>query len=379
MFGYRSITVKFIIISLFIIAFISFLIFASFQFTHRIRGDATRINLAGELRFRSFEIVWLLHKILDTQTPEAKEAFLSELEHEIETFEDITEKLEYGNEKEGIRPLESIKAKRVFEGFYDKWKNEIKPMILKILELPEQEARELLDKYDSKQHAYVYEIDSFVTSLENDYKKEIGAFDRYRLYLIAVFVLGAVLIVLYVRSNIVMPLHRLRDAALQIEKGKFDIKTEIASRDEVGELSKSFNQMTQTLNIIFDEKGKLLKSIAALYEMSKDILGEINNIDALLERIADNARKIMGAQYAVVSIFNEKGEPEYFVPSGVEQQVYDELKRRHGLPSGKGLLGLLLKEDRPLRVDDILKHPASTGFPEGHPAMKTFLSVPSAR
>jgi len=46
------------------------------------------------------------------------------------------------------------------------------------------------------------------------------------------------------------------------------------------------------------------------------------------------------------------------------------------LPGGRGLLGRLITDPRPLRVDDITAHASSAGLPPGHPPMRTFLGVP---
>ena len=45
-------------------------------------------------------------------------------------------------------------------------------------------------------------------------------------------------------------------------------------------------------------------------------------------------------------------------------------------PAGGGVLGVLIDEPKPIRLDDIRKHPASVGFPANHPPMRTFLGVP---
>lgn len=46
------------------------------------------------------------------------------------------------------------------------------------------------------------------------------------------------------------------------------------------------------------------------------------------------------------------------------------------LPEGRGVLGALIEEPKPIRLDDISRHPASVGFPLHHPPMRTFLGVP---
>jgi signal transduction histidine kinase len=62
-----------------------------------------------------------------------------------------------------------------------------------------------------------------------------------------------------------------------------------------------------------------------------------------------------------------------FIPVGLSQ---DEIARIHHWPEGRGLLGLLIDDPRPLRLADIATHPASSGFPDGHPPMRSFLGVP---
>ena len=46
------------------------------------------------------------------------------------------------------------------------------------------------------------------------------------------------------------------------------------------------------------------------------------------------------------------------------------------LPTGHGLLGLLIDKPEPLRLHEIASHPESYGFPPGHPPMSSFLGVP---
>ncbi len=120
---------------------------------------------------------------------------------------------------------------------------------------------------------------------------------------------------------------------------------------------------------------RLTGNLSSLYEISKEILIEFD-VERLLKKIVDNARKLIDCRYSAIGIINDKGGYKYFIPSGMDPELYSRLREKHGLPCGKGLLDYLLQESNPLRLDDISKHPASAGFPEGHPEMKTFLGVP---
>jgi signal transduction histidine kinase len=68
-----------------------------------------------------------------------------------------------------------------------------------------------------------------------------------------------------------------------------------------------------------------------------------------------------------------RSELERFITIGID----DEIRERIGeLPRGRGVLGELISDPRPLRVADVGAHPRSYGFPAAHPGMATFLGVP---
>ncbi|MGH2755971.1 MAG: GAF domain-containing sensor histidine kinase, partial [Actinomycetota bacterium] len=95
--------------------------------------------------------------------------------------------------------------------------------------------------------------------------------------------------------------------------------------------------------------------------------------DALLQRIADLARDLVGARYAAVGIVRDDGLLSRFVYSGIDEET---AKRIGDLPHGRGLLGALIEGGRPMRLREISVHPKSYGFPPHHPPMHSFLGVP---
>lgn len=97
MLRFKSITTKFILIGLIMIFFTAAYLFRDYRFTQHIRGEATRINIAGQMRFRNFEMAWLIHKIAEAKRPELRESLIMELKHEMDTFEDIAKDLKEGN------------------------------------------------------------------------------------------------------------------------------------------------------------------------------------------------------------------------------------------------------------------------------------------
>jgi signal transduction histidine kinase len=99
-------------------------------------------------------------------------------------------------------------------------------------------------------------------------------------------------------------------------------------------------------------------------------------LDRVLQEIVDAAREVVGARYAALGVLSGDGASlVQFVTSGLDEAA----RARIGdLPVGRGLLGTVIRERKPIRTDDIQRHPQSFGFPPHHPPMKSFLGVPVA-
>ena len=95
--------------------------------------------------------------------------------------------------------------------------------------------------------------------------------------------------------------------------------------------------------------------------------------EEVLQRVADQARRVANAKYAALGVFDDEGVVETFTTSGISEA---ERARIGPLPRGRGLLGHLQMERKPLRVRDLHEHPSSVGFPKDHPPMKSFLGTP---
>jgi signal transduction histidine kinase len=98
------------------------------------------------------------------------------------------------------------------------------------------------------------------------------------------------------------------------------------------------------------------------------------SLDAVLQRIAEAASEITGAPYAALGVIDRSGTAlERFVTVGIPKEEHAAIGP---FPSGRGILGVLITDARPLRLDDLSQDPRSVGFPAGHPPMHSFLGVP---
>ncbi len=97
------------------------------------------------------------------------------------------------------------------------------------------------------------------------------------------------------------------------------------------------------------------------------------SVDAVLQRIIELAVEITGARYGALGVLGTDGRITEFVTTGI---TAEERRAIGALPTGRGVLGVLISEATPLRLADMSSHPRSVGFPPNHPRMKSFLGAP---
>ncbi|HSC73105.1 MAG TPA: GAF domain-containing protein [Gaiellaceae bacterium] len=113
--------------------------------------------------------------------------------------------------------------------------------------------------------------------------------------------------------------------------------------------------------------------LRALVETGIAINSELS-LDGVLERIVEAAARVTGARYAALGVIDPTGSGlERFVTYGLTPDVESQIGHP---PHGRGILGVLIEDARPLRLHDLTQDPRSVGFPPGHPAMHSFLGVP---
>lgn len=96
-------------------------------------------------------------------------------------------------------------------------------------------------------------------------------------------------------------------------------------------------------------------------------------LDATLRSIVQTATNLVEAKYGALEVHDHDRRMLEFVYEGIDEDTFERIGR---LPEGLGVVGLLIDDPAPLRLDNIADHPASVGFPSGHPTMRTFLGVP---
>jgi signal transduction histidine kinase len=113
----------------------------------------------------------------------------------------------------------------------------------------------------------------------------------------------------------------------------------------------------------------------ALVEAGIALSSELS-LDAVLQKLVETAATLTDARYAALGVLDPSGQRlERFLTTGVD----DAQRAAIGdVPTGRGILGVLIRDAAPLRLHDLADDPRSVGFPAGHPPMTSFLGVPIA-
>ena len=96
-------------------------------------------------------------------------------------------------------------------------------------------------------------------------------------------------------------------------------------------------------------------------------------LDETLRTIVHTAIELVDARYGALGVRGHDHELVEFIYEGIDQQMREQIGH---LPEGRGVLGVLIDDPKPIRLDNISHHASSVGFPPNHPPMRTFLGVP---
>ena len=113
--------------------------------------------------------------------------------------------------------------------------------------------------------------------------------------------------------------------------------------------------------------------LRALVQAGISLTSELS-LDALLQRIVETSAELTDARYAALGVVHPSGHGlERFLTTGIDPETHAAIGE---IPRGRGLLGVVIRDAKPLRLHEIADDPRSVGLPPNHPPMHTFLGVP---
>jgi len=128
------------------------------------------------------------------------------------------------------------------------------------------------------------------------------------------------------------------------------------------------SELASRVDEIVIDRERLRALLDAVISIGSDL-----ELAAILDRIVAAACKLVGARYGAMGVLDDAGGLADFRTQGLTRE---EIEALGDPPTGRGILGHIIDHPEPLRLIDLSAHPASVGFPPGHPPMRTFLGVP---
>jgi signal transduction histidine kinase len=134
------------------------------------------------------------------------------------------------------------------------------------------------------------------------------------------------------------------------------------------ELDELLEQLVDRARDVMRTQNRLHGLLQATREIASDL-----SLPALLHTIVSVARDLIGARYAALGVIGRDGQLVQFIHVGMDDETVHKVGH---LPTGRGVLGLLITDPRPIRMPELSQHPQAAGFPNAHPPMHSFLGVP---
>ena len=127
-------------------------------------------------------------------------------------------------------------------------------------------------------------------------------------------------------------------------------------------------EVQERITQIVEGRDRLDGLVEAMLVITSDL-----DLDTTLRTIVHTAIELVDARYGALGVRGSGHDLLAFIYEGIDE---NERERIGHLPEGRGVLGVLIDDPKPIRLDDIAQHPASVGFPANHPPMRAFLGVP---
>src|SRR4051812_35869728 len=134
-------------------------------------------------------------------------------------------------------------------------------------------------------------------------------------------------------------------------------------------------RLDELLQEMLDRVGDVVASRERLRALLDAVVGIGSDLDlrSTLQRIVEAACALVGARYGALGVIGADRQLSDFITHGIDPDIHAAIG---DLPRGRGVLGVLITDQQPLRMPDITRHPRSYGFPPNHPPMHSFLGVP---
>ena len=135
------------------------------------------------------------------------------------------------------------------------------------------------------------------------------------------------------------------------------------------------SRLDELLTDFVDRAGELVSAQQRMQGLLSAVvaLAEDLSLEAVLHRVVSSACHLLQAEYGALGVIGNDRALSHFITVGIDEELAHKIG---SLPTGHGVLGLLIRDPKPMRLHDLSQHPDTYGFRKNHPPMKSFLGVP---
>ena len=170
----------------------------------------------------------------------------------------------------------------------------------------------------------------------------------------------------------------LREVRLHADDGRVELGSLIVDPGGAPSRSDQVDLAVRAVELVLEaawaraEARRASEGMAAL-DLATQAIASTLDLETVLQLMVDRVRDLVRARYAALGIVDAEGQIDRFITSGLDPAA----RARIGdLPRGRGLLGLIIREGRSYLIPVIADDPRRSGFPPGHPEMRSFIGVP---
>jgi signal transduction histidine kinase len=185
---------------------------------------------------------------------------------------------------------------------------------------------------------------------------------------------GALLLTVNRVRRLTRPIRRLAGAADQIAAGRRDIVVDVGTKDEVGRLAQSFNDMAAALKWNEGALQRKITETTALYEIGQEISAQVS-LEPTLDLIVKRACALLKSDTSMLALRDDQRD-EFVIRAQTGEGSAKVAGTR--IRQGEGLGGRVIASGAPLLIGDYIDEYTDSPFLPiiKQTAMKSFVAVP---
>lgn len=289
----HSLSAKYLLLSMLILAFFTLLVTATFQLTRHSQGESRKMNLAGRQRMLLFDLASHFHFLSGALSGLESDAEIdrhrAEIERASRQYATVLYGLRDGDKTLNLEAIHRLdhKSQAILVGLIDRWETTQRPLLQSLVHAPLDIRRNSCTACHAVFSAHFDELDTLATSIGIHYDRELQRFAQTRFAILTVAFLVAAAIGVYVRRQLIRPITAMKQAADRIRQKDFAVHLPVTGQDEISALALAINEMAATLAALHQEQEENTQRLSMLHQVGAVAAGRILRLDALLNELLD--------------------------------------------------------------------------------------------